>query len=291
MPTITSCATLGYAAFDLETALRQIARRGFRHVEITELGSYCRHFPYGEASAGAVRDTLARLGLTPVALNVSASRRVDGKIFRPRLADPSEAPGVVTYATWFLEQASALGIKVVSFPIGPRVDGATWKTEIPASVQAYRMIADTAARLGLSLNLEVPHLYQLTDSVDHVRAIFEALDHPAVGATVDTSHWGIIGYDLADFLSFLGPRLRHVHLRDSAGRDTRDFNQNLELTPGAGVVNFRAFGDALDRVGYHGEVSLELEHRQADLVAIESAFDLGLSHLKACGWELPKGVG
>lgn len=289
MPTITACATLGYASFDLNEALRRIAHRGFRHVEITELGSYCRHYPHGSPRLKTIRELLNATGLQPVAMNVSASRLVNGGIFRPRLSDPSETHDVVAYAIWFLEQAAALGIRVVTFPIGPRVDDATWQTDMPASVQAYRLIADAATRLGLSLNLEVPHLYQLTDSVEHVRAIFEALDHPAVGATVDASHWGIIRYDLDAFLDFLGPRLRHVHLRDSAGVDTRTFSQNLELTPGKGSVDFAAFGRALDAAGYAGEVSLELEHRHGDLDAIEREYDTGIAHLKRCGWTLSAG--
>lgn len=289
MPTITTCATLGYAAFDLETALRQIARRGFNKVEITELGAYCRHFPYRETSADQARRLLAKHGLTAVAMNVSASRIVDGAIFRPRLSDPGEARAVVAYAVWFLEQAAALGIRVVSFPIGTRVDETLWRTDMDAAVGAYRQIADAATRLGISLNLEVPHLYQLTDTVEHVRNVFDALDHPAVGATVDTSHWGIIGYDPDDFFTFLGPRLRHVHLRDSAGEDTRDFKQDLERTPGEGHVDFRAFGQALDRAGYNGDVSLELEHRHDDLDAIEREYDAGIAHLRRCGWTLSAG--
>ena len=290
MPRVTSCATLGYAAFGVEVAIERIAARGFGRVEITELGAYCRHYPYPDADPARIRAALQAHGLTPVAMNTSACRSVNGRIVRERLADPKDADRAVACAQWFLRSAEALGVGIVTFPIGPRLSEGDWSAEMRASARAYRRIADTAAQCGVLLNLEAPHLYQLTDSVEHVRAVFDEIDHPAVGATVDSSHWGIIGYDLDAFFGFLGPRLRHVHLRDSAGPDTGDFEMDLERTPGKGAVDFVAFGAALDRAGYVGDVSLEFEYRHTDLETIEQEFDAGIAHLKACGWGFPDGV-
>lgn len=286
MARVTCCATIGYAAHSLETALARIARRGFRRVEITELGSYCRHFPLKEPGTPRIGEHLKHFNLRAVAMNVSASRMVEGRIYRPRLSDFREGEEIVRCASWFLEQAARLGIRILSFPIGPRVSDSDWRSETEASIGAFRRIADAAQEAGVSLNLEAPHLFQLTDSIAHAMRVFDALDHLAVGATVDSSHWGVIRYDLDSYFSFLGPRLRHVHLRDSAGADTADFNQDLERTPGRGTVDFRAFGEALDRADYRGEVSLELEHRHGDLAVIEREFDFALAHLKSCGWEV-----
>ena len=290
MAKVTACATLGYAAFDLETAVRQIAARGFEQVEITELGAYCRHFPYGRAQAECVGEILARHHLTPLAMNIGTARDVDGEIYRPIFSDPEQAPEIIKYARSFLHQARALSVGVMTLPIGPRVFGDAWLPQMQASCATYREIADTAGELDISLNLEVPHLFQLTDTVAHVAAVFEELDHPAVGATVDTSHWGIARYDVDEFFDFLGPRLRHVHLRDSAGEDTGDFKQQLEMTPGRGTVDFAKFGQALDRVGYGGDVSLEFEYRHDDLAKIEAEYDYGISYLKQTGWEFPEKV-
>ena len=154
-----------------------------------------------------------------------------------------------------------------------------------SAARAFREQARIAADLGMYIHLEVPHLFQITDSVDHVKAMFEEVDHPALGATVDTSHWGVIGYDLDDLFGFLGDCLRHVHLRDSAGSDTQDFRQDLELTPGRGTVDFAAFREALQRAGYQGTVSLDFEYRMPDIPHIRSEFDYGLAALAAAGWE------
>ena len=108
---------------------------------------------------------------------------------------------------------------------------------------------------------------------------------------MDTSHWGIIGYDIDEFIGRLGDLLWHVHLRDAAGPDTADREQHLELTPGQGTVDFRRFGEALDAAGYEGSVSLEFEYRDMTLDDIEHEFDVGIEHLAECGWEFPAGVG
>jgi len=290
MAKVTACATLGYAAYGLETAAEQIAARGFSRIEITELGSYCRHLPYLEGDPREALALLSERKLVPVAMNVSPSRMVNSEILRPKRSDPEEAGRVVDCARWFLQAASSLGVGIVTFPIGERVAEGEWPKETRLSCAVYGRIADLAAEHGISLNLEVPHLYQIIDTVEHVKSVFEQIDHPSVGATVDCSHWGIIDYDLDEFFDFLGPRLRHVHLRDSAGLDTKDFKQDLELTPGKGTVDFGRFGEALDRAGYEGDVSMELEYRFQDIDRIEKEFDDAILHLKECGWELPEGV-
>lgn len=286
MPSITACATLGYAGCDLAVALDAIAALGFTNVEITELGAYCRHFPYRKTDAASVGAQLAARGLTPVAMNVSFSRLEEGRIIRPCLSDARQAREVIVRARWFLEQACRLRVGIVSMPIGPRILDERWGAEMRAACAVFRTFVGMASDLGVGLNLEAPHLYQLTDTPAHVKAVFEEIGHPALGATVDASHWGIIAYDLDAFFDWLGPRLRHVHLRDSAGADTRDFQQDLERTPGKGTVDFNAFGRALDRVGYRGHISLELEHRHADRARADAEFSAGLRHLRARGFVL-----
>ena len=286
MATVTACATLGYAACEVEVALRRIAARGFTRVEITELGSYCRHLPHGEADLPRVRRLVEDLGLRVVALNVSASWSVGEVIHRPDPADAAQARRIVDYAGWFIERAAERGAGVLTFPLGPRVGDDEFDARLGPAARVYRRIAKRAADAGVTLCLESPHLYQLIDTTEHVLRALEMIDHRAVGATVDASHWGIIGYDAQAFFTALGPRLRHVHLRDSAGADTRDYRQDLERTPGRGTVDFAAWGAALDAAGYAGDVTLELEHRHDDVDAIEREFDAGIAHLRSCGWRV-----
>ena len=109
MMMITACATLGYTKFDLETALKQISARGFKKVEISEMGSYCSHFPYREADAAKVRELLEKHGLLAVSMNVSASSLVNGEVYRPSFSDPKDAEYIIECGRWFIESADKLG--------------------------------------------------------------------------------------------------------------------------------------------------------------------------------------
>ena len=111
-----------------------------------------------------------------------------------------------------------------------------------------------------------------------------------MGAVFDSTHQQVIGYSVEEYLETLGERLCHVHLRDAAGEDTADFRQNLELTPGKGDVNFAHIGRVLDRFGYEGHVTLELEYQGRPVEQIEPEVDAGIAYLRECGWELPGGV-
>ena len=289
MPAITCCATLGFAAFDLATAAREIAGLGFTKVELSEMGIYCRHLPCRQADLSEVKRILDDCGLTAVGINASTVPEVAGQAVEELLPSVREcAEEMFAQGQWFLEAAAELGVKILTFPIGRRKFGEDWDREMKTGCEVCRRLAELAERLGVGINLEVPHLFQLTDSVEHVQAIFELIDHPVVGATVDSSHWGVIGYDMAAFVDWLGPRLTHVHLRDSAGPDTKDFAQDLELTPGKGVVDFGLMAEILDRSGYAGEVNLDFEYRFADLPRIRDEYRKGLDNLAQRGWQFAR---
>jgi sugar phosphate isomerase/epimerase len=287
MTKIQACATLGFASFPLEFALEKIVAMGFSSVEITHLGAYCLHLPMETTDPNRIVDLLQQHSLTTKALNVSTSRMVGGRIERLQLADPSKTEATLTYTTWYIQLAKRLGAHCVSFPIGPRIlDETTWKEAADASCAVFRQIVAIGADHGIKVNLEIPHLFQLTDTVEHTAYVFDAINHDNLGATVDTSHWGIIGYDLDRLFSYLGEKLVNIHLRDSQGADTKDFKQDLELTPGDGTVDFAAFRLALERHRYQGNVTLELEHRHDNIDHIDNAFRSSLEHLKTCGWQI-----
>ncbi len=285
---VDAATTLGFSAYGIETALQQISELGFDKVELSQMGTFCVHLPYPETESQLVKEALDRHGLQPIAFNISAGwfqRDREHHFFDyTEEADRREA---ILQGRWYIELAAKLGVSTLTIGSARRqLEDGIWLRNLRAAAGAFREQAKIASDLGIYIHLEVPHLFQIYDSVDHVKAMFEEVDHPAVGATVDTSHWGIIEYDLYDLFDFLGDRLRHVHLRDSAGTDTQDFRQDLELTPGRGTVDFTFFREALQRANYQGTVSLDFEYRMPDISHIIQEYEFGISTLNAAGWEL-----
>lgn len=282
MPEITAISSLGWAHYTLYEALPRMAARGFKQVEIASFNSYCFHFNFATPGPDELRRLLSQHELTPIALNWS-----------PGVPFPWATEETRRWVTFFkrkIEEAAAVGISMMTMHFGKRNARVDQQKQLSTAARIYDTVADFAQAYDIKMLLEVPHLYTIHWNTDAVLWLFDNLRSPNIGALVDSSHWGISRYDLDSFLDALGDRLWHIHLRDSAGPDTADCKQDLELTPGRGEVDFGKFGRALDRIGYRGDVTIEFEYRDLPLDSMEREFDAGLRHLVNEGWSLPRGV-
>lgn len=282
MAHISAISSLGWAYYTLYEALPLMAQRGFKRVEIASFSTYCFHFNFGNPTPQELRQMLGDLGLTPVCLNF---------FHRPYEAwRADEIEPFVRDLSRKVEQLGEVGIPMMTMGFGwnnPRPDQ---ELQLTHAVKAYNRLGKIAERHHVRMLLEAPHSYSIMRGADEALWVFNRLECDNVGALVDTSHWGGIGYDLDAFLSALGKRLWHIHLRDAGPSHANADAIDLELTPGDGRVDFRAFGQTLDRLGYAGDVSLEFEYRDTTFKHIESEFDRGIRHLHDCGWTFPAGV-
>ena len=282
MAKVTAISSLGWAHYTLFEALPRMAARGFRRIEIASFGEYCFHFNFGSPTPAELKKMLDDLGLTPVCLNYSDSLHPAWK--------EGQIDVFVEACRRKIEHLNAAGIPMMVMHFGGRNDRPDQEQQLANAVRAFSRVGELAARQGVRMLMEVPHLYSIMHRPEQVLWVVERLESANVGVLVDTSHWGITRYDLRAYFGALGRRLWHIHLRDSRGEDTADMKQDLELTPGVGTVDFARFGRALDEAGYAGDVSLEFEYRDMTLEAIEREYDKGLQHLRSAGWQLPAGV-
>jgi len=255
MAKVTSVSTLGWAHYTLYEALPRIQARGFKRVEICSFNSYCFHFNYGSPTPAELRRMLDDHGLTPMMMHYSRGRY--------SAWDPEHKDGFVREWERKMSHLPELGINTMSMVFGERNSRDDQEKQLRNAVEAYDRVAKVAQGYGIRMLLETPHLYGIMPRTEQALWIFDHLESDNIGALVDSSHWGIIGYDIDEYFARLGSRLWHIHLRDSRGPDTADRRQALELTPGKGTVDFRRFAEALDRAKYSGDVSLEFEHRAA----------------------------
>ena len=283
MAKVTSLSSLGWAHYTLYEALPRMAARGFTRIEIASFSTYCFHFNFGSPNPAELKKMLDRYDMTPVCLNYSSGSH---EAWLPEEIESHEYE-----LTKKIAQLEEVGIPMMTMNFGLRNERQDQEYQLSNAVKAYTRLGEIAFKYNVRMLLEVPHLYGITNRTEQVLWVFDRLESENIGALVDSSHWGIIGYDIDEFISALGDRLWHIHLRDSEGPDTADRKQKLELTPGAGNVDFLKFAQALDRAGYSGDVSIEFEYRDMTFEAIEQEYDKGLKYLENNGWELPEGVG
>jgi sugar phosphate isomerase/epimerase len=295
MPTVTALSTIAYAHYSFYDALPRLAARGFRKIEVGSFGAYCYHFNNGSPRPAELKSLLAAQSMTPIALNWSGST---GNAY-----DRAEIERWLAAYKKKMGDALEVGIPMMTMHFGRHIAGVDKAEARRIAADVYSELAAHAREQGMTMLLELPHLYLVHDDCESVIALLDQLA-PEIGLLIDSSHFGVIDYDLEAFLERVGDRLRHVHLRDSVPQSTPAFDARykrpalapnpaypycLTLTPGLGVVDFKAFGQVLDRIGYAGDVTAEFEYFDMPLDEIEAEYDAGLDHLLACGWQLADG--
>lgn len=237
-----------------------------------------------------VKHLLARHGLKPIAINYFPGHIVGQDMSACKFNVETDARRYETHIRNFLSQMHEVGVPLVMALVGRRTEDSDRDQQVATSARILTRLAEYARKFGIKLALEIPHCYQICNTLQRAKDIFNRIESDNIGAVFDCTHQQVIGYSVQEYLDVLGDWLCHVHLRDAAGGDTADFQQNLELTPGKGEVDFHRIAQELDGFGYEGEVTLELEYQGLPLEKIEPEVDAAISYLRECGWKFPDAV-
>lgn len=310
MPKITACSTLAFSLSTLEVALEHIQSYGVRKVEIADMLTHSKHFQIDDVDPLKVRELLQRYALAPVAANVCSIAAFDsnygqapvetqsaaeteeikaGKRERVfyQLLDPVQAEIYRKRAEKLIEKAQLAGIPKVTLQGGRRTQITDIEKDLFAAARVLDQLAAFAQARGVQILLEMPHVWGIYYDLETTKKLLSLLSSESIGVLIDSTHWHVAGYDIDDYLDFLGSRLRHIHLRDAAGKDTFAGNYELEKTPGRGEVDFAKLGQSLDAHHYQGEVTLETEYKNyksTEEVDRENLY--ALRYLKSIGWHV-----
>jgi sugar phosphate isomerase/epimerase len=138
-------------------------------------------------------------------------------------------------------------------------------------------ILDVFDAEGVKFGLEV-HPTEIAYDFVTTRKALAAIDkREAFGINLDPSHFAHQFLDTAQFALEFADRIYHVHVKDSKKRlDGRrsilashlNFGEEQRgwdfVSPGHGDVDFEEFFRALNRIGYHGPLSIEWEDSGMD---------------------------
>ena len=312
MPKVTACSTLAFALSPLEVALRHIAAYGFTQVEIAEMLTHSKHFPIETVDPHEVRRLLDQYSLRPIAANVTCADRYTGQpgVLKAPVGTQSSAETVevrqakqqrVYYrlhvesealmyrdrVRTLIDKTQAAGIPQLVLSVGRKEHVNNFEGDLKSTAAVLDELSEDAAQVNVKILLEMPHVWQLYDDADKSKRMVDTLQSDNIGVLIDSTHWHVNGYDLDDYVCFLGDRLWHVHLRDAAGQDTVGGNYQLEITPGQGEVDFKLLGEILDKYDYCGDVTLETEYKNyQDPSEVDRENAFAFAHLRSVGWEV-----
>jgi len=165
-----------------------------------------------------------------------------------------------------IEIAAQLGVRNVVIHPGGR-QGATTQAErdriLALNVEAFRRLGDLAGERGVRIGLE--NLARRGASMPYeMLDLLAAIDHRAIGITLDTSHANMIGLNCAAAIRAWGPHLIATHISDNDG------SGDQHRTPGRGTIDWLEVVGALREVGYAGLLNLEIPGERHALLPLRA---------------------
>ena len=245
------CSSISFRHQPLPQALHTIHEIGFGELDLGALPGVCDHVPYGLDAAAVER----------VAADVEASglrvRSVNGDVGDLNaVLGEGERMERADHLEMLLRLTSAVGAEALVLPCG-----ALDHEPVRSLDEDIRTVADElahaserAAAVGVGLWCESLHFFRLCWNENRAQRLTDALQGTGVGVVMDFSHIVASGGDPVRFVETFADRITHVHLRDATAG-------NINLSIGNGDADFAAGLQALERAGYTGHFSLELETR------------------------------
>lgn len=109
-----------------------------------------------------------------------------------------------------------------------------------------RLVEDKPIKLALE-----PHYGSQIMFLDDYDAIFEQIDSPQVGITLDLGHFHAAHVDWRNVIDRYTDRIFNVHVKDHISIQS--------VAIGAGEIDLRSYIEALHAIDYHGALAVELE--------------------------------
>jgi len=246
-------STNAFVNYSLTEAIDRIAALGFKGIEI--MGDRPHLYPpdFGEKELGAIKSLLDKHRMKITNIN-SFTLFAIGDTYLPSWIEPDKHRRDirVTHTLESLHVAHALDCKNISIPPGGPLNGMAPPDAMALFYDGLAKVIPTAEALGIRLLVE-PEPELMIETTAQFLDFIEGIDSPAVGINFDIGHFYCAGEDPALAFDTLYQWVGHVHLEDIAS-DRRHHH----LVPGRGVIDFAAVFERMVRLGYAGDISLEL---------------------------------
>lgn len=129
------------------------------------------------------------------------------------------------------------------------------------SVQMFRICCDIAKEEWIKIYTENLSELMLTTRCNTLVDFVKAIDRDNLQIVFDIGHCHHTGGDIVPEVLECGKLLHHLHLHDNIG------DKDSHMPIGEGNIDYKAFCDALDQVGYPGLYMMELYHCDPDNLA------------------------
>jgi sugar phosphate isomerase/epimerase len=239
-------STLGCPDWSFDHAAEQAAKYGYQALEVRVYNGDIIPADLSQSERASIRRTLAQTNIGIVGLGAST---------RFAFPDALERQQNVDQLIKYIELAADLEVPLVRTFGSPGQITISMAQAIDYAADALATVAPTAERLGVTVALETHDAF--CKGVD-VAAALAQVDSDRIGAIWDVHHPFRMGEDIETTWRVLGPRIKHVHIKDGVRRP--DGSWQLVLL-GKGEVPCRQVVELLNREGYQGYIAAEWEKK------------------------------
>ena len=261
-----------FKKYSLEYSIKAIAAIGYEGVEL--LCDIPHAYPpdFGEKRIQSVRNLLSTHSLQISNLNAFTLYAI-GDVYHPSWIEESEKLRElrIKHTIDCLHLANKVGVKNIStLPGGSMVN--VDKKNIPhlekLFIQGLLRASKIAEKEDVKILVEPEPCLFLENSMQF-RNLMNKVNSEYVKLNFDIGHFFCVGEDPARLVYELSDYIEHFHLADIA--DSRIHNH---LIPGQGAIDFESVFNAMNEIGYHGFVTVELYPYQSNPIdAAKMAFD------------------
>jgi sugar phosphate isomerase/epimerase len=242
-----------YKNVSLVEAIDRIAAKGFGGLEI--MCDRPHMFPpdVDNAELDAICRRISRNNLKITNLNCFTLFAV-GDTYLPSWieSDSNRREMRIQHTLDCLKIAGRLGCRNISIPPGGPLNGMERKRAVRLFLHGLEKVVPLAEELGVKLLIE-PEPELLIENTREFTSFIKSVQSSMVGLNFDIGHFFCVGEDPRIAFEELFEWIGHMHLEDIASDRT-----HVHLIPGRGAIDFLDFFKALKRLGYLGDISLEL---------------------------------
>ena len=250
---ILGYSTNAFVRFSVSEAVEKIGRLGFRGVEIMCDRPHLYPPDYGEENLTRLKTVIDDQGLKVTNLN-SFTLFAVGDTYLPSWIEPREERRKIRiqHTLQCLKVADFFGCKNISVPPGGPVGEISREKAMTLFHRGLERVAPLAQELDIKILVE-PEPDLLMENTRELKEFIVDVKSPAIGVNFDIGHFFCAGEDPRVAFEELFEWIGHVHLEDIAPDRVHN-----HLILGQGAIQFTEIFQTMLRLGYQGDVSLEL---------------------------------
>ncbi len=265
-PVVTSAAryrvgittnTRGGWENDVWLSFREAREIGYRNVE-----SFIHYFgDYYDNKASELQKKMDEIGVRFVTIS-------NGSPMEMHFEDPAKHPKVIDDHVRLIRFIKKLGCEHLKINLGPRRPTGTTDEDLRHMARALGEIGKRSVDEGIKFAVHA-HMWAQFENRREIDYIMAHTDPKHVYFVLDTGHITMAGIDPVELTRKLGHRIVEFHLKDTkpenrGGAKVRLERPDMMKDPpffplGHGGVDFPAIKAALDKIGWQGWFTVELD--------------------------------